>query len=165
MNQWNDEAGLPRPSPEGEEQRLFETFGDVLIRAIGRMGVPKNEAHALVHEAFVVYGGLDPRPQDARAWLIAAAGTQATTYLQKRGLPIGGDVAKETRAVEHLDFRREMLAALPRRARQAVRLRFAEGKSYPEIAAELGVTEHAAVRIVARARAKLAAMGWKGGGT
>ena len=44
---------------------------------------------------------------------------------------------------------------LPRLAREALRLRFEEKKSYPEIAEALDVSIDAAQRIVAKAGAKL----------
>jgi RNA polymerase sigma factor (sigma-70 family) len=159
MDRWND--GNPRRS-EGDERPLYETFGGVLGRALERLGVPRTEADRMVEHAFLSWYGLEPPPQDAKAWLIAAAGTRATTYLSRRGLPAGEQIAAVRRAVEHLDFQREALAALPERTREAMRLRWVERKTYPEVAAELGVTEHAAKRIVARAFAKLRRMGWEG---
>ena len=157
MEQWNDDAANPRRA-EGDERSLHETFGGVLLRAVMRLGVPREEAQEIVEHAFLSWYALEPQPQDAKAWLIAAAGTRATRYLAERGLPGGEQIAAVRRAVEQLDVQREALAALPEQAREAMRLRWVEGKSYAEVAAALGVTEDAAKRIVARAFGKLRRM-------
>ncbi|HEV7768349.1 MAG TPA: sigma factor-like helix-turn-helix DNA-binding protein [Thermoanaerobaculia bacterium] len=94
-------------------------------------------------------------PRDARAWLIAAASISAKTYLQRRGLPAGDDEADDTRVVLELLLQRDALQTLPALARDALRLRFAERKTYPEIGTELGISPYAAERIVAKAFMKL----------
>jgi RNA polymerase sigma factor (sigma-70 family) len=156
MNEWNDDARTRR-SPDGEERPLYESFGEVLLRAVMRIGVPEEAADALVREAFIGYFFLNPppQPQEAKAWLIAAAGMKASEYLKMHGLPAGGNVAEAARAVEHLEVQREELATLPARAREALRLRVSEGRSYAEIAEALDVSEFAARKMVSRAWAKL----------
>jgi len=154
MKEWNDDAGATQ-HPDEEQQSLFEVFGDVLVRAVTRIGVPEADAEALVWEALLACLWEDPPEGERKAWLIAAAATRASTYLELRGLPARGDVAKEARAVEHLDLRRRELAALTERVREALRLRVSEKKSYAEIAEELGVSEFAAKKMVERALRKL----------
>jgi RNA polymerase sigma factor (sigma-70 family) len=51
--------------------------------------------------------------------------------------------------------REEALALFPERDRTVMRLRLDEGKTYAEIAAQLGVTPRSAKRIFSRAWAKL----------
>lgn len=150
MNKWNDDAGAPQ-HPDQEQQSLFVVFGDVLVRAVMRIGVPEADAEALVQEALIACLWEDPPEGEKKAWLIAAATTRASTYLELRGLPARGDVAQETRAVEHLDLRRRELATLTERVREALRLRVSEKKSFAEIAEELGVSEFAAKKMVEKA--------------
>jgi RNA polymerase sigma factor (sigma-70 family) len=90
---------------------------------------------------FIAYYSLEPPPHDARTWLIASACENARVYVERHRLAC-----------------RDGLETLPALAREALRLRFAEGKSYPEIAEELGVSVDAAQRIVSKAAAKLARM-------
>lgn len=112
----------------------------------------QEEAVSLVAEAFVVYYGLETPPEDARACLTLMACTNAQTWLQRRGLPPGheAEAARETSKSY-----RDALELLPSRAREALRLRFSERKTYPQIAAELGVSTFAAEQIVAKAAVKM----------
>jgi len=79
---------------------------------------------------------------------------RANAWLQTRGLPPGNntEIARNFGStLAHRDGR-EMLNE---RAQEALRLRFAEKKTYEEIAAELGVSTFLAQRIVTKAVAEL----------
>lgn len=79
---------------------------------------------------------------------------EGVTSLASGELPVQPDVA-----VEVEDLRRAVsraVALLPKRRRLALALRFGEGMSYAEIGDVLGVSEHAATLLVARAREAIA---------
>lgn len=152
MTPWKDEANRLRPA-EPALRVLYETLGSELQRFVARkFGVPPEAAESLVYEAFVKV--VDERPDDAKAWLIGAACRGAKAWLQRRGLALT-DSPDDAREIENLLFYREAQALLPERAREALRLRFQERRTYDEIAAELDVAAHYAEKLVAKAVAKL----------
>lgn len=156
MTDPRSEFGPLRQSAEAERETLYETLGGVLQRTLTRaFGLPPQDAESLVYETFIVYFGMDVPPHDFRAWLIAAACRSAKAHLVRRGLASGDDTTSQTRDAESFLLHREALDLLPARAREALRLRFAERRSYAEIAAELDVSVFAAERIVAKAAARL----------
>jgi RNA polymerase sigma factor (sigma-70 family) len=152
MTPWKDEPSRLRPA-EPALRVLYETLGSDLQRFVARkFGVPPEAAESLVHEAFVQV--VAERPDDAKAWLTGAACRGAKAWLQRRGLAVT-DAPDDAREVENLLFCRDALASLPRSAREALRLRFQERLTYEEIAAELDVSAHYAMRLVSKAGEKL----------
>ena len=152
MTEANDERPTLRRFPEAIDERFCEELGGVLLRLLARkFGVPPDDAESLVEDAFVGYQGLHPRPPDAEAWLIAAVCRGAKVYLQRRGLDAHGD----PRAPQESVLGRAAVETLGERAREALRLRFDERMTYPEIAAELNISAFAAERIVAKEMAKI----------
>ncbi len=141
----------------GEPDRLYDSLGGVLQWLLERQfGIPAEEGQWLVREVFMVYRGLSHPPSDARSWLIAGACHSANVYLEARGLAASGaDVQRKSRAAEQFLLHDEAVELLPERDRTVLRLRFEEGKSYAQIAAQLGVTVRSAERIVSAAAAKL----------
>lgn len=138
---------------EAEQAALYETLGGFLQQLLTRaFELPEQVAAALVRETF--YQALHAPAPDARAWLIAAACRSANDYRQNRGLPAANEEEIARHAATVLSYR-EAMESLPTRAREALRLRFEQKKTYPEIAEELGVSKHAAERIVAKAVARL----------
>lgn len=75
----------------------------------------------------------------------------AKVYLQRRGL----DADDDPRAPKESVLVRAAVETLGERAREALRLRFDERMTYPEIAAELNISAFAAERIVATEMAKI----------
>ena len=149
--------GLPprRSSAEEEQQRALYEMGRVVEYVITRIfAIGENDAQSLAREVLLAYRDIKPPPPDVKAWLIAGACANAKRYLERRGL-MAVDEAEKTRAAEQLLCRHEALALLPERERTVLRLRFEEGKTDAEIAAELGVTPRAAKRIVDRAAMQL----------
>jgi RNA polymerase sigma factor (sigma-70 family) len=152
MTPWQDEANRLRAA-DPALRVLYETLGSDLQRFVARkFGVPPEEAGSLVHEAFIQF--VAERPDDARAWLIGAACRGAKTWLQRHGLGVT-DSPDDAREVENLLFCRDALASLPQRSREALRLRFQERLTYEEIAAELDVSAHYAMKLVSKAGEKL----------
>jgi RNA polymerase sigma factor (sigma-70 family) len=150
--------GLPpyRPFTEGEQERgPYDKMGDVVEYVITRLFAIRGEdANTLAREVLFTYQGIDPLPSDVNAWLIAAACLNAKRYLERRGVTTGDEKEKE-RAAERWLRRKEALPLLPERDRAVLRLRLDKGRTYAQIAAELGVTPGSAKRIFSRAWAKL----------
>jgi DNA-directed RNA polymerase specialized sigma24 family protein len=142
---------------EAEEATLYETLGGVLQNLLTRkLGVSAEIAERLVYETFMVYYGLDARPRDGEAWVIAAACRSAKTYLDRLDAPRATDVTDgDERAVLDALRGRDALALLSESSRTALRMRFAEHKSYEEIASALDVSSRYAERIVTKALVKL----------
>jgi RNA polymerase sigma factor (sigma-70 family) len=152
MTPWKDEANRLRPA-EPALRVLYETLGSDLQRFVTRkFGLPPEDAESLIHEAFVQF--VAERPDDARAWLTGAACRGAKAWLQRRGLAVT-DSPDDAREIENLLFCREAQALLTEHAREALRLRFQEGRTYEEIAAELDVAAYYAEKLVAKAVVKL----------
>jgi DNA-directed RNA polymerase specialized sigma24 family protein len=143
MTESHDPEKFRQTPDEAETQLLWDTAGEMLLRLLKRkFGLPPDDARTLVEEAFRVYYELTARPRDATSWLIAAACTNAQRYLRRRGLA-AGDAASDPQALAESLFDPAFLEALPERAREALRMRHPEGKSFAEIAEELGVTRFA----------------------
>ena len=152
MTPWKDEASRLRIA-EPALRVLYKTLGSDLQRLVTRkFCLPPEEAKSLIHEAFVQV--VAERPDDARAWLIGAACRGAKAWLQRRGMGVT-DSPDDARELENLLFCRDALASLPQRAREALRLRFQERLTYEEIAAELDVSAHYAMKLVSNAEEKL----------
>jgi RNA polymerase sigma factor (sigma-70 family) len=153
MTEPKDGSWPPHSSAEAEQAELYETLSvylrDLLTRAFE---LPERDAEWLVRETFTDYGLNKPAP-DARAWLKAVVCREANGYRQRRGLPPANEAEVERHAA-NLPIR-DALERLSTRARKALQLKHEAKKSYAEVAAELGIPEHAAERVVARALAKL----------
>jgi RNA polymerase sigma factor (sigma-70 family) len=165
MTDWHDESGPLQEAAEPEAQ-LFESVKRMLVDALMQdLDVPEEDAEQIAYDGCIEWYALNGPPSDTRTWLITAVCLIAKRYLEQRGVR---DAAEKMRALEERILRRrkplvrrEALQALPARARQALRLRHVEKKSYAEIAEELGVSERAAQGIVAKAMAKLRRSTWR----
>jgi len=115
--------------------------------------LPERDAERLVRETFTDYR-LNQPASNGRAWLIGAVCRQANAYRRRRGLP-AADEEKTGRHAATVLSHRDAMEKLPSRAREALRLRFEEKKTYPEIAEQLGLSVDAAERFVAKALARL----------
>jgi RNA polymerase sigma factor (sigma-70 family) len=115
--------------------------------------LPEARAEDAVQQAFVnAFAALrrdDDRRIDLRPWLYRIAHNSAVNALRERGLrhaeldeAIDG-VERPDQALERRQGLRDVITAvkaLPERQRDAMILRELEGRSYEEIAVELGVT-------------------------
>lgn len=155
MTRSNDDSA-PVSFPEGEERPLYERVSGLLLNALThRFHLPQREAEALLFETFTVYQGLERKPRDPVVWIIGAACRHAQGYLRVRGLPVPVDCD----TLEAALVQRAAIDTLPELARKALRLRYGDKRSFEEIAEELGVSTHAAKRLVAKAVTSLKALG------
>jgi DNA-directed RNA polymerase specialized sigma24 family protein len=147
--------GTRHPFANAEQEALYQSLGGFLQGLLVRQfQVPPEDAELLVCEAFhVYYEGKVPVPNE-REWLFNAACGHAKNWLQSRGLLPANEEELARNAGTTFSHRvgREML---PERAQKALHLRFAEKKTYEQIAAELGVPQFLAQHIVTKAAANL----------
>lgn len=145
-------------------ERLYELLGGLLQRtATHTFHVPEDEAQALVRDVFTAYIASAATVNDPEAWLIAAVCHSARAYQRRHGSskerrPDTPVDAATVRTIRDISFLQEAMATLPDRAREAVRLRFAEHLSYAEIVAHLGVSEFYVQNTIKQAVLKLRKM-------
>lgn len=156
----NDAEGLHQPAePEGIA-RGSDALSRILMGWVTRTyGMADRDAVALLEVAHSSYSTLHDLVQDGRAWVIGAVIQLAETHQRIHRLPgKTEDVAAEVVRIRDFTLTAEALAVLPENAREAVRMRFFEKKSYAEIAAELGVATYYAEHLVMQGVAKLLAL-------
>jgi RNA polymerase sigma factor (sigma-70 family) len=152
----DDPEALHRSMESEETERLCSAVGGLVGRMLMReYGMTETEVTAVLQDAFYGYVYSKESLENGENWLVAAICARAFAHLRLRGLESAGNPEDETEHMRDLVFTRAAVAALPERAREAIRLRFDEKLSYPEIAKELGVTVPAARRFVANAVALL----------
>jgi DNA-directed RNA polymerase specialized sigma24 family protein len=153
MSESDDEIGLVLPqAAEPEVAQLYAARRGVLMRLLmRRFGVPADDAETLVYDTVMALQTQGPVP-NPKAWLFAGVTAKGEKYRRARGLDSPAPDAEATRDVR---FTKVVLGALSPRAREVLRLRFDEKKTYAEIAAEMGVSTNAAERLVARAAARI----------
>ncbi len=151
--------------------RLFETHWDAVVRLVARLVGDADQAVDLAQEVFVQLYRNPPEADDAplRAWLYRVAinrGYNALRSERRRRRreaaaardPITGGaegasadtLAEAANRAEERDAVRRVLLQLPARQRECLLLR-AEGLSYAEIAAALGIAPGSIGTILARA--------------
>lgn len=131
--------------------------------------LPEARAEDAVQQAFVkAFAAIRANDDDLRlrAWLVRIAHNASLDALRQSGWdhePLEDDADGEEHlddALERRERLRDLLAAvetLPERQRSALLLRELAGRSYDEIAAELGVSRGAARQLLSRARGTLRA--------
>jgi DNA-directed RNA polymerase specialized sigma24 family protein len=156
MSESDDELGPVLPhAAEPEAARLYEARRGLLLRLLmRRFGVPADDAETLVHDTVMALQTQGTVP-DPKAWLIAGVTAKGEAYQEGRGLV---SPTPDAEGVRDVRFTKLVIITLSPRARQALRLRFDERKTYAQIAAELGVSTIAAERMVARAAARIRRM-------
>jgi len=157
---------LTRAGHERAFEAIVERYRRPLLRHCQRM-LPGERAEDAVQQAFVsAYHALvaDDRSIDLKPWLYRIAHNACLSALRQNGwnheeLGEGHDGVE---APDQVFERRERLGAavasvkgLPDRQREAVVLRELEGRSYDEIAIELGVSGGAVRQLLSRARVQL----------
>jgi RNA polymerase sigma factor (sigma-70 family) len=139
----------------------YDAHRNLLIgTAIARYGIAEADAEPLLHDVFVAYliHGHDVR--DTRAWLVSAICNASKAYLRTRARVVGlpeafadepdpASVGVGDRLPDALAAR-ECFACLTARCQLALRLRYLEGYSVPEIAAELQTSAKYAQKLVSR---------------
>ena len=153
MSESDDDLGRVLPQDaEPEAAQLSAARRGVLLRLLmRRFGVPAEDAEELVHDTVMALQTQGPVP-NVKAWLFAGVIAKGEKYVRARGVVRPApDVVRR----EKIPFTKAVLGALAPRAREALRLRFDERKSYPEIAEEMQISTRAAERMVAKALARV----------
>jgi RNA polymerase sigma factor (sigma-70 family) len=154
---------LVRAGSEPAFEAIVARYRRALLRYCASL-LPAERAEDAVQQAFVrAYDAM--RGSDAelrlRPWLYRIAHNTALNALRDRGLrheqleDSFDGVERPDQALERKLGLRQVLTAvqdLPERQRDAIVLREIEGRSYEEIAAELGVTDGAVRQLLHRAR-------------
>jgi RNA polymerase sigma factor (sigma-70 family) len=159
---------LVRAGSEPAFEAIVARYRGPLLRYCRRI-LPDTRAEDAVQQTFVnAFAALhrDDAHIDLRPWLYRIAHNTALNALRDRALAhaeldeqIDG-VERPDQAVERSHGLREVISAvqaLPERQRDAVVLRELEGRSYEEIAGELGVSGGAVRQLLNRARTTLRA--------
>ena len=126
--------------------------------AIERFHITRLDAQGLAHEVFLAYFLKADEILNSRAWLMAAICNASKHYLRSRARLVSygeefgkaldpktdGDTLPDQLVV------REAFSCVTAKCQIALRLRFIEGYSVPEIAAEFNVSKKYAAKIVKR---------------
>lgn len=140
---------------------VYEAHRRFLVgTAVSRYGIGEADAETLVHDIFLAYIIKANEVLDVRAWLLGAICNASKQYLRMRSRAVGlpPDIIDEpdpasVRVMERLPAElaaRECFACLTPRCQLALRLRYLEGYSVPEVAAELLTTPRYAQKLVTR---------------
>ena len=159
---------LVRAGSDPAFEAIVERYRRALMRYVSRL-LPPERAEDVVQQAFVkAYEAMhrDTAELNLRPWLYRIAHNGAVNALRDRALGHAeldermDGVERPEQALERTIGLRELVLAvqaLPERQRSAILLRELEGRSYGEIAAELGVTDGAVRQLLNRARNSLRA--------
>ena len=159
---------LVRAGYEPAFEAIVTRYRGALLRYAERF-LPRERAEDAVQQSFVsAYEAIlrDESALNLRPWLYRIAHNTSLNALRDRGLRhdqlderVDG-VERPDQALERTEGLRDVVAAvqaLPERQRDAIVLRELEGRSYDEIASELGVTGGSVRQLLNRARNTLRA--------
>lgn len=121
-----------------------------------RYRISEIDAEALAHEVFLAYFLKADEVMNIRAWLVSAICNASKHYLRSRArlLPLS-DQLSEAPDPQHASLpdqlaAREAFACVTAKCQIALRLRYLEGYSMPEVAEELNTTAKYAAKLVHR---------------
>lgn len=140
---------------------IYEKNYQLLVRtAIKHYRISELDAEALAHEVFLAYFLKAGEVINSRAWLIGAILNAAKAFLRKRARFVSlssesieipdpqlariGEVLPDQLAA------REAFACVTARCQIALRLRYFEGYSVPEVAAELNTSDKYAQKLISK---------------
>jgi RNA polymerase sigma-70 factor, ECF subfamily len=157
-------VAAPRAAPPTEETAfdfvgLYEKYLPIIVGiAVGRFGIPEIDAETLAHEIFVDYLSRSSEVVDQRGWLVGAMYNASRYYLRRRARvePLPPNIGERpdphlSRVLEMWPDQlaaREAFCCTTPRCQLALRLRYFEGYTIPEIAIELGITKRYATKLV-----------------
>lgn len=128
--------------------------------AISRFGIGPDEAETLLHDVFLAYILKADEVLDTRAWLLSAICNASRHYVRTRARAVELSRAAvndpdpaSLRVMDQLPdalAARECFECLTARCQLALRLRYLEGYSVPEIALELETSAKYAQKLVSR---------------
>jgi RNA polymerase sigma factor (sigma-70 family) len=138
----------------GDFDAVYEDHLQLLVgTAMDRFHISEMDAETLAHDVFLAYFLKAEQVLDSKSWLVAAMCNASRSYLrtQARHVELPSDVI-ESRTVEITDqlVAREVLCCLTPRCQLALGLRYLEGYTIPEVAAELRTSPKYAGKLVAR---------------
>lgn len=151
---------MPLPEPTTATVDIAAVYDEharfLVATAISRFGISETDAQTLAHDVFLAYILKASEVRDRRAWLLASICNASRAYLRSRSrtqtlppdLMDTPDPASDTALPSMVA--RECLACLTPRCQLALRLRYIEGYSVPEIAEELATTAKYAQKLVTR---------------
>lgn len=162
MKPTEDEAGpLQRSAVAEAAERLYESVGGPVLRTLtGRFRLSPVDAEVLLCTACME--AVMENVRKPEAWTIAHACNGAKTlrrwYDQGTAAPPPDITVEELEELREVAFVSKSLGTITASGREALRLRYREGRSYAEIAAELDVTQRYAELLVSRSVARLLAI-------
>ena len=137
-----------------------EHFGLLVGIAVSRFGISQTDAEALAHEVFLELLIQASRIRDRRAWLIGAIYNASKNHLRRakrtEPLPDEGPEPADPRYARVGEqwpaelAAREAFACLTPRCQLALRLRYFEGYTVPEMAKILDTTKRYATNLIMR---------------
>jgi RNA polymerase sigma factor (sigma-70 family) len=140
---------------------VYEQNYQLLVRtAIKHYHVSELDAEALAHEVFLAYFLKAHEVINLRAWLVSAICNAAKAFLRKRArhVPLPTEsleipdphFARVGDALPDQLAAREAFACVTARCQIALRLRYLEGYSVPEVAVELNTSHKYAQKLIGR---------------
>ena len=125
--------------------------------AITRFAIGPDEAETLMHDVFLAYIVKADEVLDARTWLVSAMYNASKHYVRTRARAVELSPAAvnepdpaSLRMIDDTLAARECFECLTARCQLALRLRYLEGYSVPEIALELETSAKYAQKLVSR---------------
>ena len=135
-------------------------FGLLVGIAIGRFRISEGDAETLAHDVFLSFLTNADRVIDRERWLVGAICNASRNHLRRIDPtepldPEAADAAdpRSTRVSDALADRLaalQMYECLTPRCQEALRLRYLEGYTVPEVATALGTTKKYAQKLISR---------------
>jgi RNA polymerase sigma factor (sigma-70 family) len=140
---------------------VYEEHYDLLVGiAVGRFRISAMDAETLAHDVFLSFLKSTERVIDRERWLVGAICNASRHHLRQayRTEPLDDTAADapDPRAGHHADAILDQLAArevygcLTPKCQEALRLRYLEGYTVPEVAVALGTTKKYAQKLISR---------------
>ena len=140
---------------------IYESNYRLLVgTAMDRYRISEIDAEALAHEVFLAYFLKADEIIDSRAWLVSSVCNASKNYLRSRArlLPLPDQFseqpdprhAREGESLPNQLAAREAFACVTAKCQIALRLRYLEGYSIPEVAEELNTSAKYAAKLVSR---------------
>jgi RNA polymerase sigma factor (sigma-70 family) len=150
-------AGNPKPAAAVESVDFDTVYEDHLRLLVGtaidRFHISETDAETLAHDVFLAYFLKAEPVLDSTAWLVASMCNASRAYLrtQARHVELPADVIDQAGIeISAQLVAREVLCCLTPHCQLALRLRYLEGYTIPEVAAEFQTSPKYAGKIVAR---------------
>ncbi|HEX9502217.1 MAG TPA: sigma-70 family RNA polymerase sigma factor [Thermoanaerobaculia bacterium] len=140
---------------------IYEENYSLLVRTtVKQYRISELDAEALAHEVFLAYFLKAGEVINSRAWLVGAVSNAARAFLRRRARHVS--LAEESKQIPDPGLKRvrdalpdqlagrEAFACATTRCQIALRLRYLEDYSVPEVAAELRTSHKYAQKLISR---------------